>query len=254
LSVLQNLAQDEYVVVALPTIQAQDFTPLDQTTVGAITQEFTSHFLYVLNSSEDVAAPQEEAGSEEEGSSVSYPEVSTGGNEEDVNVEEAVEEFDWNRILFTEAVTDPQQDHSESTEENGILFDPYPGTGTVGSTDEYIEIFNGTDSAVDVSLWSLNMVDGTDVQQDLNSSDWDVYFSNEGSLESFGAGEFLVLGNPEGAMNNSISFELTNEDGEIVDALEVDDANASDLNDEAYTLSADGTWNMDFASPGYFLE
>lgn len=199
----------------------------------------------------------EDSSSGDLGSTGTYPSVPSPENDSsgESGVEsEVVNDFDWSRVLITEVVTDPQQDHGESTEANGIPFDAFIGTGTVGSSDEYVEIFNGTAETVDMSLWSLGMMDGTDEFQDLNDEDLVTFFSLDGKLEEVGAGEFLVLGNPSGAMNNSITLELLNESGEIVDSVNVDDANASDVNDEAYYRSPTGEWMQGWASPGYFLE
>lgn len=205
----------------------------------------------------DSAADNDDTSQSE--SSASYPTATSSNDDqsESTATDTAAgvpNEFDWTQVLITEVVTDPQQDHGESTMENGIPFDPYPGTGTVGSSDEYVEIYNGTTESIDVSLWSINMLDGTDELQELKDDDWEVYFSNDGSLESFGPGEFLVLGNPTGAMNNTITLELLSDTGETVDSVDVENANASDLNDEAYYRSPEGDWVQGWASPGFFLE
>jgi hypothetical protein len=98
------------------------------------------------------------------------------------------------------------------------------------------------------------MVDGTDVNQSLGSSEWDTYFSASGSVENLGSGEFLVLGDPEGTINNTVSLELLNEVGEVIDSVEIDDANAASTDDEACYRGPDGEWLQGLASPGYFLE
>lgn len=197
-----------------------------------------------------------ETGSESTGN---YPTTSASGDEattdgQTSSADEAASQFDWNRVLFTEIVTDPQQDHGESSGGNGVPFDATPGTGTVSSSDEYVEIYNGTSETVDISLWGLNMSDGTDEWQDLNDESLVTTFSNGGSIEAFGPGEFVVVGNPKGAMNNTITLELLDENGEIVDSLDVEDANAADETDEAYYLSPEGDWIQGRATPGYFLE
>lgn len=255
-------AGEEYVVVALPLIQASDYMPLDQTVSGFLTKQFSSSFLMVTGTesvSETEASSSEssdENSTQTDSEEASYPQVSTGEEavSDDSSSQEAEPTFDWQNVLITEVVPDPQQDHSESTIGNDVLFDDEPGTGTVSSSDEYIEIFNGTEESVDVSSWSLNMVDGTDVNQALGDSEWDKYFSAGGSLEYLQAGEFVVLGDPEGTINNSVSLELLNELGEVIDSVEIDDANASGVDDEAYYRGPDGEWLQGLASPGYFLE
>lgn len=176
----------------------------------------------------------------------------TTQNEE--NLSEPVVFFDWQRVLLTEVVTDPQQDHSDSEGGDEVSFDEHPGSGTISSSDEYVEIYNGTLDEVDVSEWSLGMFDGTDELQDLNDDKLDLFFSEEGSLEKLGAGEFLIVGNPGGALNNSILIELYDENGGVVDSVDVENANASDWNDEAYYRDENGEWLQGWASPGFFLE
>jgi len=221
---------------------------------GEGSDEVSSEISDVASSSSNDTGDGLDSTSSESGSTASYPNTPTKEEGGGVSESEPVVEFDWQRVLITEVVTDPQQDHGESTQENGILFDAFPGLGTVGSSDEYIEIYNGTSEPVDMSLWSLNMKDGTDESQDLADEDWETNFSLDGKLESVGAGEFLVLGNPAGAMNNSITLELLNGTSEIVDSVAVENGNASDLNDEAYYRSPTGEWTQGWATPGYFLE
>lgn len=158
--------------------------------------------------------------------------------------------FVFNRVMITEVVTDPQQDHGDSTA-NGVPFDPFPGSGTVGSTDEYVEVFNGTESTVDISAWSLSLIDGTDEFQNLIDENWETFFSLGGNPQEFGSGEFAVFGDPDGAMNNTITLQLLNETGEVADEAVIDDGNADDLANEAMVLDERGTWSQGFATPGY---
>ncbi len=172
----------------------------------------------------------------------------------EVAAESEEPQFDWNRVLITEVVTDPQQDHGESTIGNAVKFDATPGTGTVGSTDEYVEIFNGTDTVVDVSQWSVAMNDGSDVTETFTDANWENFFSTGGSVADFGPGEFLVLGNPDGTINNTLTVELFDETGGVIDSLTIEDANAVGLEDEAYYLTPDGEWEQGAATPGFFPE
>ncbi|MBU0505553.1 lamin tail domain-containing protein [bacterium] len=243
LQVSEEVLADDYVIVALPKIQSDKYYPLDQTVMGWEEQSFHSRFA-IIGSADGAAVDV----SVNEGSS--YPETPDVAE----TTEEIVEEpFDWNRLLITEVVTDPQQDHSESEGGNGVLFDGVPGTGTIGSTDEYIELYNGTDDVVDLSLFGLNMEDGTNEFENLIDVE-DRLFSLDGSLDYFSPGEFLVLGNPEGALNNSISIELWDENGDVVDSVAIEDANATGLDDEAYYRDVEGEWGQGMASPGGFLD
>lgn len=160
------------------------------------------------------------------------------GNEDlmDMPADDAPPAFDWQRVLLTEIVTDPQQDHN--------------GSGNVSTSDEYVEIFNGTDFSLDISGWRLNMRDGTDESQVLDGSGADYFFIDGGNVTNFGSGELLLVVNPRGTMNNSIEMELIDEFGFVVDSVLVDDANASGVEDEAFFLDEAGVWGMGVATPG----
>ncbi|MBF0106165.1 MAG: lamin tail domain-containing protein [Deltaproteobacteria bacterium] len=266
-----------YVVVVLPRVQSMRYLSLDQKTAGAEDSMFSSSFVFLGATTDAIPNPDANANVPTEGEidgetagdvapektisepTPKYPNISSeqenGSNStvaDDSGTIVSGEKFDWERILITEIVTDPQQDHGESTPENGIPFDPFAGTGIIGTTDEYIEIFNGTEAAVDLSGWRVEMKDGTDETQALNDSAWSMYFSNDGKLDSFESGEFLVLGNPAGSINNSLLLELYDEQDQLVDSVDVQDANAEDLTDEAFYRGADGEWLSGPASPGGF--
>jgi hypothetical protein len=141
----------------------------------------------------------------------------------------------FSAVLITEIVTDPQQDHGETAGGNGIPFDTIPGTGTVGDTDEFVELFNAGTSPVDLSTFTLVFDD---------TSDSEFAFSNPGAailrfsqpgdaITHFTPGAFLVLGNPPGALNNTVTVIL-HRGGTLEDQIVVDDANATGLGDEAF--------------------
>ena len=281
----------DYVIVALPQIQSQDYFPLNQVFGGSLNTYFASRFSVSgevsTSDSAETMATEVSADSTEvsdsttttETSTASYPtaaaattettettetissdtaivettssDVETVSSQDSTAESVEVQSFDWARVLITEVVTDPQQDHSESKVGNGIKFDATPGTGTVSSSDEYIEIFNGTSDSVDMSQWSLNMIDGTDVLQDLSTAK-EGFYSAAGSLSDVGPGEFLVVGNPTGAINNSVTIELLNATDEIVDSIVIDDANATSTEDESYFLNENGEWTQGNVTPGYF--
>lgn len=158
-------------------------------------------------------------------------------------------EFDWQRILITEVVTDPQQDHSDTT---GTAFDSFPGTGAVTATDEFVEIYNGTAVALDVSGWRLGMLDGSNESLTLGNSSATYFSGTSNTISDFGPGEIMVVGNPPGSMNNNLSLELFDENGALVDSVQIEDGNALDFSDEARFLSEDGNWLSGQSSPGYF--
>ncbi len=200
----------------------------------------------------DQSDQSDQSGTTDEGITGIYPSTGTALIDTTETATEAAADFDWARVLITEIVTDPQQDFSDSAEGDGIGFNSVVGTGTISTTDEYVEIFNGTPDVLDVSQWTLNMLDGSDESQLLSDESLTTFFDLGGSVASLGAGEFAVLGNPAGSLNNTITVELYNELNELVDSVDVDDANATGLEDEAFTRLPDGTWGLTVATPGDF--
>ncbi|MBI4412009.1 MAG: hypothetical protein HY541_05960, partial [Deltaproteobacteria bacterium] len=156
-----------------------------------------------------------------------------------------------NDIHFTEVVTDPQQDWSDTTGGDAIAFDSIVGTGTVGTTDEWIEIKNGRDETVDLTLWRLEMLDGTDAAELFSSSSASFVFFDGGDINNFQPDEFLVIGNPSGDLKNEVTLQLFDGSDFLVDELVIDDANASGISDESYQLTDDGNWGMGEATVGF---
>lgn len=140
-------------------------------------------------------------------------------------------------VHFTEVVTDPQQDWNDTEGGNGISFDAEPGSGTVGTTDEWIEIKNGRDESIDLTDWRVEMIDGTDATEWLAETE-------------LPPDEFLVLGNPEGDLKNLITLQLYDDVNTLIDELVIEDANADNLENESYQLTDDG-WMMGEATIGF---
>jgi len=160
-----------------------------------------------------------------------------------------IEEQSIIHVRFTEVVTDPQKDWNDTMDGDGILFNKIVGYGTVGSTDEWIELYNDGNLNIDMTGWTLQMLDGTDETEILASSKATFLFSEEGSLTNFQVGEIMVLGNPTGDMKNTITLKLLDEDGDVIDSLEVPDGNATGITDESYQVEEDGNWSMGMAEP-----
>lgn len=271
-------SDDSYVLVALPKITSADRFPLDQTAMGSATSVFLSKFLVsrgsLPGSDNDVPSTSSD-GDDATETATAVPEPTSENSNatppsnddtsddtspadaanvpaSDPAAQSETESFDFERLLITEVVTDPQQDHGESSEGNGIKFDFLPGSGTVGTTDEYIEITNGTDDTYDLTDWQILMTDGSDVSERVNDSAWTPYFSANGSVTEFFPGEVIVLGNPTGDMKNTVTVDLLDAAGTPVDSVVIDDGNASSLEDEAFQLSSDGDWIQGSADPGVF--
>ena len=158
---------------------------------------------------------------------------------------------DFNAVHFTEVVTDPQQDWNDTLGGNGIAFDSTVGNGTVGTTDEWVEIQNGTLDSVDLTLWRLEMLDGTDEMEYFSSPSASLIFTAGGDGGNFQPDEFLVIGNPPGDLKNVVTLQLFDESDFLVDELVIDDANATGTADESYQIMDDGNWGMGEASIGF---
>lgn len=164
---------------------------------------------------------------------------------------ESVEPVEIDEVHFTEVVTDPQQDWNDTAGGNGVGFDSIVGNGTIGTTDEWIEVKNGRDETVDLTLWRLEMLDGTDAVELFSSPSASLIFHGGGAVDHFQPDEFLVIGNPAGDLKNSVTLQMFNEADSLVDELVIDDANAAGLDDESYQLLDDGTRGMGEATIGF---
>jgi len=143
-------------------------------------------------------------------------------------------------LLITEAVTDPQADHSENAGGNGAPYDAVPGSGTVSTVDEFVEIHNGGLAPLDLTGWTLEFLDTTPEQYVFGVSTGGVLlFSAGAALDLFPAGAYLVLGNPPGALNNAIDLVLRDPSGGLVDTFSVADGAATSPLDE----SVERVWN-----------
>lgn len=155
------------------------------------------------------------------------------------------------RVRFTEVVVDPQRDWNDTEGGNGLPFDIEYGRGTIGSTDEWLELHNRSDQAVDLSQWRIEMRDGSDETESFSGGRATLNFSSGGNIELFSPDERLVIGNPQGDMKNLIHLQLINEFDSIEDEIFVDDGNADDVFDESVALSDDDEWMKGEATIGF---
>ncbi len=136
-------------------------------------------------------------------------------------------------LRINEVVTDPQHDWDDSAGGNGTPFDAVPGNGAISATDEWVELFNAGDTPVDLTAssgWTLEFLDTTpEVLNFANpGSTVRLVFSQGGNPSFFQSGEYLVIGNPPGNLNNDIYLTLKNSGGEIVDDVELGDDTEGD--------------------------
>ncbi len=144
-------------------------------------------------------------------------------------------------VVINEIVTDPQQDWSTNN------FDGTIGDNALTDSDEWIELYIATDS-VNLTGWTMTIDDGVtpDVDNSVittaGSFGDTIYFSNNsGSFANTRAGDFYVLGNAAGAMNNDVLITLRDASGNIIDEVELGDDEAGDgAGDGAPDGSANG--------------
>ncbi len=165
------------------------------------------------------------------------------------NEEEEVEND--NLVIISEVVVDPQRDWNDTESENGLPFDIFFGSGTVGPTDEWIELKNVSTSSVEMSGWKLLMIDGSDAVEELDSPSGTFVFSMEGSVEEFKRQEVLVIGNPAGDMKNQVLLQLLNEDDLEVDSVFVEDGNADSFLNESFFKNEQNIFEMGEATIGF---
>lgn len=149
------------------------------------------------------------------------------------------------QIVINEIVTDPQQDWSDTSGGNFIPFDSVPGVAAATAGDEWVELMNVSPDAVDVTGWELAMVDSTPAVEVLGGGSAVLVFSSGGSLSDFRPGEHLVIGNPDGSMNNTMTVELRDTRATLIDSATLGpggapDGNASSTLDEAVARRPDG--------------
>ena len=122
------------------------------------------------------------------------------------------------QVVINEIVADPQRDWNDSSG-GGAPFDATPGNGSVTGADEWLELYNGSGVVVDLTGWTLVMTDTTPATEAIGSGEAMLAFSASGALSAFQPGEFLVVGNPKGDLNNTVTIELYDALGILVDRV-----------------------------------
>lgn len=154
-------------------------------------------------------------------------------------------------LIITEVVTDPQRDWNDTSGGNAAPFDHSPGTGTIGSSDEWIEMENRSAGTISLKEWRLEMIDGSDATEFFSQPASTMKFSLGGKVDSVLPGEFVVLGNPPGDMKNTLLLRLIDDQEEIVDEVDIPDANAEGIFDEAWQWNDDEGWKQDESTLGF---
>ena len=155
-------------------------------------------------------------------------------------------------VVINEIVADPQRDWNDSAE-GATPFDATPGAGTITGADEWIELYNASGAVVDLSGWTLVMTDGTPATEPIGTGDAVLVFSAGGAVASYQAGEYLIIGNPKGDLNNTVSIELYDARGLLVDQVALGgdggpSGNATSSEDEAIARVPSGADSDDDAA------
>ncbi len=118
-------------------------------------------------------------------------------------------------IVINEIVTDPKRDWNDTSGGDADPFGPIPGTGSVTSSDEWIELYNGSPLPIDLNGWTLEMADGSDQNHGLGSSSYvtERFSAVSSTLDNFAPGTYLVVGNPVGDMLNDVTLVLRDANG-----------------------------------------
>ena len=141
-------------------------------------------------------------------------------------------------LRFTEVVTDPEQDHGESAGGNGIAFDGLPGTGTVSSVDEFIEVFNAGTEAVALAGWRIEFNDSSPAVYEFGAGSSGVVRYSAGSTGTLlQPGGLVLVGNPPGSLNNRIDLRLRAPDGTVADEWSVAKGASTGPGDESILLT-----------------
>jgi hypothetical protein len=146
-------------------------------------------------------------------------------------------------VLINEVVTDPQTDWDT----NG--FDGTDGISGVSDNDEWIELYIGT-AGLNLTKWTLDMIDGTDQSGELTTSGpfAVVNYVGSGSFLNTQVGDYLILGNPTGSINDDIYLVLRDASGNIVDDVELGDDDEADGNGDGAPYGGTSNGNASSAA------
>lgn len=155
-------------------------------------------------------------------------------------------------VVINEVVTAPCRDWNDSTAPQAgyTPFDASPGNGEINNEDEWLEFYNtqppGESAPIDLTGWTLTMSDMYPATMEFGNTESSVIyrFSSEwSSLTSFESQYYLVVGDPPGAMENTLLIELKDGWGTLIDTVELgDDPEDDGTGDGAPDGSSLGGW------------
>lgn len=122
------------------------------------------------------------------------------------------------RVVINEVVLYPKHDWSD---DSGVRFDAEPGTGLISTTDQYVELRNADDIAIDLTGWTLAMVDADAATTPLASAQTLIVFEAGSTIDSFQPGALALIGDPAGRASTDCFLVLRDQYGRIVDDVEI---------------------------------
>jgi predicted extracellular nuclease len=146
-------------------------------------------------------------------------------------------------MLINEIITDPQQDWDTHNFTGKI------GTGIISNVDEWVELYIAI-AGLNLFDWIIELNDGSDISGDLtNQGAFQVsnYIAlNGGNFTSTAKGDYLVLGNVDGAgqMSDNITIVLKDPFATVIDQVQID-GDATGVADEATARIPNATDNND---------
>ena len=131
-------------------------------------------------------------------------------------------------VRLNEICGQPQQDWSDDEGGDGLPYSATPGTGTIDSDDEWIEIVNLRPGATDMSGYSVVLYRGTNLIDDpaaltpLDTLNSVVQVIGTGTgVADVRQNDRIVIGDPGGALPPDFWLELRDDSGVLIDTVEV---------------------------------
>jgi len=126
-------------------------------------------------------------------------------------------------VLINEVVTDPSAIGMIRAAATPIYSTRSSALGSITTSDEWVELYNGGPLSVDLAGWTLAMNDGSNQSHGIGTSAYvtERFSSPTSSLHRFEPGTYLVVGNPVGDMLNEVTLSLQNGSGLEIDQVQL---------------------------------
>jgi hypothetical protein len=122
------------------------------------------------------------------------------------------------KVVINEVVVYAKHDWSD---DSGIRFDAEPGTGLISTVDQYVELRNTDDIDLDLTGWTLAMIDADAATTSLSSAQTLIVFEAGSTVTAFQPGALAVIGDPAGRASTDCYLVLRDQYGRVVDDVEI---------------------------------